>query len=86
MTPTAIKKARQALGLSVVGFARHLGTTPRTIRRWQDGSRGLPLPVEILIRIYLKYPGVLLDDSVREITQLFGSGPAKSDKRKNAKL
>lgn len=44
MTPTAFKQARHTLGLSVSQLAHILDTEPRSVRRWEDGSRD-PNPV-----------------------------------------
>jgi transcriptional regulator with XRE-family HTH domain len=51
MTPTQIKQARKALGLSTGGFARALGVDPRTVRRWEDGTKQPPGPVIILLEL-----------------------------------
>jgi DNA-binding transcriptional regulator YiaG len=51
MTPTQIKAARKALGLSTGGFARALGGDPRTVRRWEDGTKQPPGPVILLLEL-----------------------------------
>ena len=39
MTPTELRAFRESLGLDVKSFAQALGVEPRTVRRWEDGSR-----------------------------------------------
>ena len=51
MTPSQIKQARKALGLSTGGFARALGVDPRTVRRWEDGTKQPPGPVLTLLEL-----------------------------------
>ena len=49
MTPTELKSARKALGLSAEGFARLMRVASgRTVRRWEDGSQDIPGPVTVL--------------------------------------
>lgn len=53
MTPTDLKQARQALGLTVEGFARAVGVSDgRTVRRWEAGDRDIPGPVIKLLGIW----------------------------------
>jgi DNA-binding transcriptional regulator YiaG len=50
MTPTQLKKARHALGLSAEGFACLVGVkSGRTVRRWESGEREIPGPVFYLL-------------------------------------
>lgn len=42
MTPADLRTARKALGLSAEGFARVVGATGRTVRRWEAGSQDIP--------------------------------------------
>ena len=44
MTPAQFKEARHTLGLSVNQLAAILNTEPRSVRRWEDGTR-TPNPV-----------------------------------------
>lgn len=52
MTPAQLKQARQSLGLSVSQLADVLNTEPRTIRRWEDGTRQ-PNPVAVRVMEWL---------------------------------
>lgn len=54
MTPSDLKSARHALGLSAEGFARAVRVeSGRTVRRWEAGDRDIPGPVETLVKIWL---------------------------------
>lgn len=65
MTPTELKSARHALGLSAEGFARLVRVeSGRTVRRWEAGDRDIPGPVTLIvealrdIRALRRYCGV----------------------------
>lgn len=50
MSPTELKSARHALGLSAEGFARLVRVeSGRTVRRWESGERDIPGPVAVLV-------------------------------------
>ena len=50
MTPTELKSARHALGLSAEGFARLVRVeSGRTVRRWEAGDRDIPGPVTLIV-------------------------------------
>jgi transcriptional regulator with XRE-family HTH domain len=52
MTPTELKEARKALGLSAERFARLTGTsTGRTVRRWEAGTAPVPQSVVKLLEL-----------------------------------
>lgn len=49
MTPTELRKAHHALGLSAGGAARLFQVSDgRTVRRWWLGERDIPGPVQVL--------------------------------------
>lgn len=51
MTPTELKSARHALGLSAEGFAAWVNVQGgRTVRKWEAGDRDIPGPVSVLVR------------------------------------
>lgn len=60
MTPDQFKEARHTLGLSVSDVADILNTEPRTVRRWEDGTRS-PNPVAVRVMQWL------LDDRIKGI-------------------
>jgi len=49
MTPSELKHLRRKLGLSVARLATVLRVTPRSVRRWEDGTRDIPGPVQVLL-------------------------------------
>ncbi len=55
MTPREFREARLKLGLSVNKMADVLSVDPRTIRRWQDSSQGVPGPVVAAISMMLRH-------------------------------
>lgn len=51
MTPAALKSARHALGMSLDQFGRLTRVDPRSVRRWEDGSRAVPGSVEVILEM-----------------------------------
>jgi DNA-binding transcriptional regulator YiaG len=51
MTPQALKSARHALGMSINQFSHLTRVDPRSVRRWEDGSRAVPGSVETILAI-----------------------------------
>lgn len=67
MTPTALRSARHALGLSARGLALALGMTPRsgrTVRRWEAGASPISGPVAAAVRALLREAGLRLDGDI----------------------
>lgn len=56
MIPAQFKEARHKLGLSVSQLGAILDTEPRTIRRWEDGSRS-PNPVAVQVMRWMMQRG-----------------------------
>lgn len=57
MTPTEIRAARQALGLSTAGMASMVGVASgRTVRRWEAGDSAVPASVKCLVKIACASP------------------------------
>ena len=50
MTPDEYRNALVALGLTQGGCARLLGVDERTSRRWANGERDIPPPVQRFLR------------------------------------
>ncbi len=72
MTPSDLKSARHALGLSAEGFARLVRVeSGRTVRRWEAGDSDIPGPVAVLVEAILadeavrNHFGVKLEDTTR---------------------
>jgi DNA-binding transcriptional regulator YiaG len=57
MDGPAIRDARQRFRLSADGFAKLVGVeSGRTVRRWEAGTRDVPGPVRVLMRLLLACP------------------------------
>jgi len=54
MTPTALKRVREALGLTQQGLAESLGVTKGAVSRWEAGLRGIPEPAARLAERLVK--------------------------------
>jgi len=54
MTAKQFRQALKGLSLTQVAAARQLGVDPRTVRKWVGAERGIPEPVAILVRLWLK--------------------------------
>jgi DNA-binding transcriptional regulator YiaG len=50
MTPDEYRAAIERLGLSQIAAARLLGVDERTSRRWANGEREVPPPVQRFLR------------------------------------
>lgn len=57
MLPSEVKDARRRLDLSVNEFARAVGVTGRTVRRWEAGS--LPVPERVVDQIAAELAALL---------------------------
>ena len=52
MTPSELKTARKALGLSAERFARLVRVQSwRTVRRWEAGERDIPGPIVVIVEL-----------------------------------
>lgn len=59
MTPEELKAARRALGLSAEGFALWVGVSGnRTVRKWENGERDIPGPVQVLVKAVMESEAV----------------------------
>ena len=54
MTPTQLRQALRALGLTQRALAARLGVHVQTVKKWLAGERRISEPVAILIRTWLK--------------------------------
>jgi transcriptional regulator with XRE-family HTH domain len=53
MTPDEYRSALAILGLTQLGGARLLGVDERTSRRWANGERDVPPPVQRFLRFLI---------------------------------
>lgn len=49
VTPSELKRARSALGMTQTELAHEVGVTQNTVARWEMGVRGIPEPAARLI-------------------------------------
>lgn len=56
-----IVKARGKLGLSQSKFAAILGISADTLQNWEQGRRSPTGPAQVLLKIAVKHPDVLLE-------------------------
>jgi len=50
MTPSAVKRLREQLGLTQPELAKEIGVHPITVSRWETGARSIPEPVAKLLQ------------------------------------
>jgi predicted transcriptional regulator len=55
MNKDQFKEIRHSLGFSLSQMADAIGVEERTIRRYEDGTRAIGLPIQILIDYILEY-------------------------------
>jgi putative transcriptional regulator len=53
--------ARRALRLSQREFARLIGTTPATVRNWEQGRTPVPSMAQKFMRVVERHPEILAD-------------------------
>lgn len=58
MTPEELDEAMGVLRLNAQRLALRVGVTDRTVRRWLDGTRNIPPPVEKLVNLWLANPSL----------------------------
>lgn len=56
MTAAEIRGARQSLGLTQPQMAAAIGVTKRAVQYYEAGERGVPKPVEMLVKNLLQQP------------------------------
>lgn len=52
MTPTDLKTAREALGLSQRALAERLGVSKDTLNRWERGRQGIHFPTILALALH----------------------------------
>jgi transcriptional regulator with XRE-family HTH domain len=55
MTPLALKRALNQLGLTAPQLAGRLGVTPSAVTRWLQGVRRVPGPAVAAIRCWMRH-------------------------------
>jgi putative zinc finger/helix-turn-helix YgiT family protein len=51
LAPPEIRFLRKCLGLSAVDLAKHMGTTPETVSRWEHGATSMGVTADRLLRM-----------------------------------
>lgn len=51
LTPAEIKFLRKFIGWSGVDFAKHMGTTPESVSRWESGKLAMSAAADRLLRL-----------------------------------
>jgi putative zinc finger/helix-turn-helix YgiT family protein len=51
LAPVEIRFLRKHLGLAAQDFARHVGTTPETVSRWEKGAKPMGQVADRLLRL-----------------------------------
>jgi DNA-binding transcriptional regulator YiaG len=53
MDSAEMKRLRIELGLTVADLATKMRVSPRTVRRWEDGTRTVPGPAQVIIALLI---------------------------------
>lgn len=56
MAPAELKDARKRLGLTQQAIADALEVTLRTVQMWEGGTRAVPGPARVALRLMLQAP------------------------------
>jgi putative zinc finger/helix-turn-helix YgiT family protein len=76
LAPEEIKFLRKSLGWSGVDFAKHMGATPETVSRWENGKAPMGAQADRLLRVLVARETPITDYSVDVLAQLAGDeGP-----------
>ena len=60
MSPDEFTQERRRLRFTQIDFAELVGVrSDRTVRRWEEGTKEIPGPVELLVELMLEVPEVL---------------------------
>lgn len=59
MNAQELKNARASLNLTVEQFAKVMNVTPSAVSLWENGQRTPQGPALQLLRVILKYPGLI---------------------------
>ena len=77
LAPPEIKYLRKYLGWSGVDFARHMGTTPETVSRWEHGTAAMGAPAERLLRLMVATQAPVRDYPVAMLAQVAAAADAR---------
>ena len=61
VAPNEVAAARLKIGLSQAQFAKALHISPRTLQEWEQGRRQPSGAAQVLIRIAMRHPEVIVE-------------------------
>lgn len=70
LAPAEIRFLRKYLGWSGVDFARHMGTKPESVSRWEHGAMPMGATADRLLRLLVATKAPVSDYSVDVLTQV----------------
>jgi putative zinc finger/helix-turn-helix YgiT family protein len=77
LVPAEIKYLRKWLGWSGVDFARHMGTTPETVSRWEQGRVPMSPQADRLLRLMVATRAPVADYTLDALTTIGRSAPLR---------
>jgi putative zinc finger/helix-turn-helix YgiT family protein len=76
LAPEEIRFLRKSLGWSGVDFAKHMGATPETVSRWENGKAPMGAQADRLLRLLVARETPITEYSVDVLAHLAGDeGP-----------
>lgn len=72
LAPAEIRFLRKFLGWSGADFARHMGTTPETVSRWEHGTVPMGASADRLLRLLVATKASMRDYRVDVLAELVG--------------
>jgi len=72
-----IKYLRKWLGWSGVDFARHMGTTPETVSRWEQGRVSMSPPADRLLRLMVTTRAPIADYTLDALATIRETAPLR---------
>jgi putative zinc finger/helix-turn-helix YgiT family protein len=77
LTPAEVKYLRKWLGWSGVDFARHMGTTPETVSRWEQGRMSMGPQADRLLRLMVTTNAPAADYTLDTLAAIRGKAPVR---------
>ena len=77
LVPAEIKYLRKWLGWSGVDFARHMGTVPETVSRWEQGRVSMSPQADRLLRLMVTTRAPVEDYGLDALTTIRERAPAR---------
>jgi putative zinc finger/helix-turn-helix YgiT family protein len=77
LSPAEIKYLRKWLGWSGVDFARHMGTTPETVSRWEQGRIPMGPQADRLLRLMVIARAPVADYTLETLSTIRDATPLR---------